>query len=61
MVGLKRQRAKEGEKKKEMKKKKKMSLCKSSDYFLPGCRNAALEIKEGLCLRQNVSLEVLTK
>lgn len=40
-MGLKRQRGKEGEKKKEMKKekkkeKKKKVLCKSSDYFLPG-------------------------
>lgn len=57
MVGLKRQRATEEEKKKETKKeKKKMALYESSDYFLMGWRNAALEIKEGLCLRQNVSL-----
>lgn len=33
-----------------------MALCKSSDYFLPGCRNAALEMKEGPCSRRNASL-----
>jgi len=38
-----------------------MSFCKSSDYFLPGCRNAALGMKEGPCFRQNVSLEALIK
>lgn len=50
-----------GEEERNEKGGKKMALYESSDYFLLGWRNAALEIKEGLCLRQNVSLEVLVK